>query len=93
MTGKTIHVMPCGRDWEVKAEGEAAPFYSAEDKAPVVEYARKLAKEYQAHLVIHNHEGRVENTERVDHLIGSAHLTDSKDEYGDGPGSIPPPVI
>jgi hypothetical protein len=88
---KTIHVIPCGRDWEVKIEGEAAPFYSAEDKEPVVEYARRLACKLQAYLVIHNSEGKVESTETAELLLTGTNLPDIKDEYGDGPGSLPSP--
>jgi hypothetical protein len=90
MIRKSIHVIHCGRDWEVKAEGEAAPFYSAEDKAPVVDYARRLAKEYQAELVVHNSEGRVEYCEdQLEHHAARADFSESKAEYGDGPGEEP----
>lgn len=68
MERKTIHVIPCGRDWEVKLEGEAAPFFSAENKPIVVEYARRLAKEFRVSLIIHNDEGKVMNTEQQSSL-------------------------
>jgi hypothetical protein len=90
MAGNSIHVIHCGRDWEVKAEGESAPFYSAEDKDPVVNYARRLAKEFHAELVIHNCEGRVEYTELAgEYYEGQSDPSESKAEYGDGPGEHP----
>ena len=97
MTVKSIHVIPCGRDWEVKAEGEAAPFYSAPDKAPVVEYARKLAKQYQADLVVHSPEGKVEYKEPTGtsdgiilHMNPGQPFSEAKTGYGDGPGEPVP---
>lgn len=96
MTVKSIHVIACGRDWEVKAEGEAAPFYSAEDKGPVVDYARKLAKEFRAELIVHDPEGKVEYKEdkdggsaRIIYMVPGQPYNEAKAEYGDGPGEAP----
>lgn len=90
MSGKSIHVIHCGRDWEVKAEGEAAPFFSAEHKMPVVDYARRLAKEFHAELVVHDSEGSVEYREGVAGVQAErVQYSEAKTEYGDGPGQEP----
>ena len=68
-----IHVLPNGNDWVVKIEGEQAPLFESEDKAPAVEFARKDARDREVELVIHDHRGRIQE----------------KDSHGNDPREIP----
>ena len=57
--GKNQHVVPHGKDWAVKGEGNEKYTAITSTQAESIEKAREIAINQQSELVIHNREGRI----------------------------------
>ena len=57
--GKNQHVVPHGKEWAVKGEGNEKYTAVTDTQAEAIEIARQIAINQQSELVIHNREGRI----------------------------------
>lgn len=67
--GKSQHVVPHGKNWAVKGEGNGKYTAITATQAEAIEIARHIAINQQSELVIHNREGQIRD----------------KDSYGNDP--------
>ena len=66
---KNQHVLPHGKSWAVKGEGNSRNTKITDTKFEAVNRARKIAKNMKTELVIHNNDGKISD----------------KDSYGNDP--------
>lgn len=69
MAKKNVHVVPAGRKWAVKTEGEKSPESTHLTQHAAEDAARRIAKQNQSEVVIHRPNGQIRD----------------KDSYGNDP--------
>jgi hypothetical protein len=57
--GKNQHVVPNENGWAVKGEGNEKPTKIFDTQKEAIDFARQIAINQEAELVIHNKEGRI----------------------------------
>ncbi|HKR04804.1 MAG TPA: DUF2188 domain-containing protein [Bacteroidia bacterium] len=57
--GKNQHVVPTEDGWGVRGEKNDRLTKEFDNKADAIDYAREIAKNQQAELVIHNRDGKI----------------------------------
>ena len=67
-TGKNQHVIPQGKDWGVKGEGNVKCTHILKKKHDAIRVARKISQNKGSELVIHNRKGVIISKEN--HAIG-----------------------
>jgi len=53
----TYHVVPSGKDWAVKQEGNNTPLVTTDNKAEAVQIGKQFAKGAQGQVMIHDRDG------------------------------------
>jgi hypothetical protein len=56
-TGKNQHVIPHGKDWGVKGEGNVKCTHILKEKYDAIRVARKISQNQGSELVIHDRKG------------------------------------
>lgn len=69
MSNKNQHVVPSGKDWAVKGEGNGRKTAIVDTQAEAIKIAREIAINQKSEVVIHRPNGRIRD----------------KDSYGNDP--------
>ena len=69
MSKKNQHVIPSGKDWAVKGEGNARKTVIVDTQAEAIKIAREIAIKQKSEVVIHRPDGTIRD----------------KDSYGNDP--------
>jgi len=69
MSKKNQHVVPSGKDWAVKGEGNSRKTAVTDTQAEAIKIARDIAIHQKSEVVIHRSDGRIRD----------------KDSYGNDP--------
>ncbi len=56
---KNQHVVPHGKQWAVKGEGNEKYTAITQTQAEAINIAREIARNQQSELIIHNREGKI----------------------------------
>jgi hypothetical protein len=67
--GKNQHVVPKGKDWAVKGEGNKKATVIVPTQGKAIEKAKEIAKKQESEVVIHRPDGKIRD----------------KDSYGNDP--------
>ena len=59
MTKRNQHVVPVGNGWAVKHPGQERASVITSSQKEAIEYARKLARNEHADLIIHGRDGKI----------------------------------
>lgn len=60
---KSIHVTPTGEDWQLKIEGNQRATKITSTQKEATDAGRKIAREKQAELFIHDKQGKIRDRE------------------------------
>jgi hypothetical protein len=61
MAKKNQHVVPLGKGWAVKGEGNSKYTVITEKKADATKIARNIAKNSNSEIIIHGKDGRIQD--------------------------------
>lgn len=66
--GKNQHVVPHGKNWAVKGEGNEKPTKIVDTQKEAIEIAKEIAQNQQSELIIHGKDGQIreKNTYKED---------------------------
>ena len=59
--GKSQHVVPHGKDWAVKGEGNGKSTAITDNKADAIKIATDIAKNQKSEVVIHGKNGQIQD--------------------------------
>ncbi len=57
--GKNQHVIPSGKKWGVKGEGNEKLTKEFDTQKEAIDFAKQIAQNQKSELVIHNKEGKI----------------------------------
>ena len=57
--GKNQHVVPHGKNWAVKGEGNERYTHITETQSEAIDYAKDIAQNQHSELFIHNRQGQI----------------------------------
>ena len=61
MKTKNQHVIPSGKGWAVKGDGNKRATIKTETKSEAIERAKQIAKNKKSELVIHGKDGKIKD--------------------------------
>jgi uncharacterized protein YdaT len=59
MSHKNQHVVPHGKEWAVKGEGNERNTYITATQSQAIDLARNIAENQQSELFVHNRQGQI----------------------------------
>ena len=59
MSHKNQHVVPHGKEWAVKGEGNERNTYITPTQSQAIDLARNIAENQQSELFVHNRQGQI----------------------------------
>lgn len=67
MSGKNQHVVPHGKDWAVKGEGNSKPTAIVDTQREAIDIAREISQNQKSELFIHNQQGQIRERDSHGH--------------------------